>query len=84
MNQNRTMIRDRCDCCRASFEVEPRAPMLIDETWRKLAERHETLCASCMLKRAIKRRVDLALSDLVPCDFNRWGKPSWFDLFSQF
>ena len=60
-------MKDRCDGCRASFNVAPR----------------ETLCASCFVNRAIERRVDLVLSDLVPCEFNRWGKPSWFDLFSQ-
>jgi hypothetical protein len=77
------MTRDRCDGCQARFDVEPRAPILIDATWAKLAEPQETLCVSCMLKRAIERRVDLAVTDLVPCEFNRWGSPSWFDPFSQ-
>jgi hypothetical protein len=76
-------MKDRCDGCRASFNVAPRAPMLIAATWAKLAAPRETLCASCFVNRAIERRVDLVLSDLVPCEFNRWGKPSWFDLFSQ-
>jgi hypothetical protein len=31
----------------------------------------------------IERRVDLTVADLVPCPFNRWGSPSWLDLFSQ-
>ena len=77
------MTKDRCDGCNASFNTEPRAPMLIEATWAKLAAPEETLCAGCMLKRAMERRIDLALSDLVPCEFNRWGRPSWFDLFSQ-
>ena len=74
---------NHCDGYGASFDAEPRAPVLIDATWAKLAEKRETLCASCMLDRAIKRRVDLTVADLVPCEFNRWGSPSWFDLFSQ-
>src|SRR5262249_29668080 len=41
------------------------------------------MCASCLLNRAMERRADLAVTDLVPCEFNRWGSPSWFDLFSQ-
>jgi hypothetical protein len=73
------MTRDRCDGCQARFDVEPRAPILIDATWAKLAEPQETLCASC----GSAARVDLAVTDLVPCEFNLWGSPSWFDLFSQ-
>jgi hypothetical protein len=37
---------NHCDGCGASFDVAPRAPMLIDATWAKLAEPQETLCAS--------------------------------------
>jgi len=74
---------DHCSACHASLDAEPQAPMLIDATWGKLAAPQETLCAACMLDRAIKRRVDLTVADLVPCEFNRWGSPSWFDLFSQ-
>jgi hypothetical protein len=55
--------------------------VLIDAIWKGLADKHETLRASCFVELAIERRVDLALSE--PCEFNRWGKPSWFDLFSQ-
>ena len=51
------MTNDRCDGCQASFDVAPRAPMLIDATWAKLAEPQEVLCASCMLNRSIERRV---------------------------
>jgi hypothetical protein len=67
---------DHCDGCGASFNAEPRAPVLIDATWAKLAKQHETLCASCLLNRAIARRVLLTVADLVPCEFNRWGSPS--------
>ena len=74
---------NHCDGCDASFDDEPRAPVLIDATWAKLADKHEMLCASCLLNRSIERRVLLAVADLVPCEFNRWGSPSWFDLFSQ-
>jgi hypothetical protein len=81
--QGRIRPNDHCDGCGAGFDAEPRAPVLIDTTWAKLAEKHETLCAPCLLNRSIERRVLLTVADLVPCEFNRWGSPSWFDLFSQ-
>src|SRR5215471_7010548 len=40
---------NHCDGCDASFDDEPRAPVLIDATWAKLAEPQETLCDSCFI-----------------------------------
>jgi hypothetical protein len=60
------------------------APVLRDTTWRKLAEKHETLCFSCVLERATKHQVDLNLTDLRPCPFNLKGWPSsYFNLFCE-
>jgi len=73
----------RCDDCRQSFERVPHAPMLLTASWAKLAKPDENLCVDCFFERAIKRRVVLTLTDLKPCPFNRFGKPSFFDLFTQ-
>jgi hypothetical protein len=56
--------------------------MLRDTTWRKLAEKHETLCFGCLLERETKRQVDVNLTDLLPCAFNLEGWPSsYFNLY---
>jgi hypothetical protein len=59
------------------------APMFKDKTLQQLAEKHEYLCAGCCFNRAIARDVVLTFSDLLPCRFNLFGKPSWFDLFYE-
>jgi hypothetical protein len=75
---------DRCDGCRQSFNDVPRAPMLRDAAWRKLADPQAILCAGCMLERAIDRSVDLTLADLLPCPFNLFHAPrSWYHLFAN-
>jgi hypothetical protein len=74
-------MSDRCDACGASFWKVPRAPMLTDNAWAELAEARETLCAGCMFERAVERRVALTWADLLPCEFNFWHSPSWYDLF---
>ena len=75
------MTDDRCDACGRSFADQPLAPMLIDVTWLKLADEYEMLCVECMSKRAIERRIDLTISDLLDCPFNHWQRPLWLHLF---
>jgi hypothetical protein len=58
--------------------------MLIDETWAKIAKKDETLCAYCFFARSIERRLDIRLSDLLDCEYNRFHSPSsWWNLFSE-
>jgi hypothetical protein len=59
------MHKLKCDRCLSS--KNPLAPMFRDETWLKLARRHENLCAKCAFGRARKRRIELAVEDLLPC-----------------
>ena len=49
--------------------------MLSDAVWRKLAGRHEMLCAECMFTRAAARDVRLSLASLQPCEFNLMCSP---------
>jgi hypothetical protein len=73
-----------CDDCHKSFDDVPLAPMLHDHVWTQLAAKNETLCTSCMFKRAIEHKVYLDLSSLRPCAFNLYGWPrSDFNLFAQ-
>jgi hypothetical protein len=53
------------------------APILTDAAWAKIAKPDEALCMACFLSRADGIR----LVDLLPCPFNLFGSPSWFDLF---
>jgi hypothetical protein len=75
---------NRCDGCHQSFN-DPKitaAPILIDETWAKLAGEQETLCAACFFDRAIELQIDVKLTDSLPCAFNLFHWPrSWYDLF---
>jgi len=75
---------DKCDACQQSFDDVPRARMLRDAVWRKLAERQASLCAGCMFERAVDRSVDLTLADLEPCPFNLFGaRMCWYHLFAK-
>jgi hypothetical protein len=72
-----------CDGCHRKNN-DP-APMFHDAAWQKLAEKHETLCNECALKRVADRQIGLTLADLKPCAFNLLGWPySWFDAFRKF
>jgi hypothetical protein len=58
--------------------------MLRDATWRRLADKAETLCGHCVLQRSIERQVPITLADLLPCPFNLDNWPhSWFNLFAR-
>jgi hypothetical protein len=73
----------RCDACHQSLNKVPQAPMLHDQVWGRLVGPQEKiLCAPCLFERA-NRLMDhpLGLADLLPCTFNLFGKPCWFDLF---
>ena len=71
-----------CDGCGRRFR-EPRrlAPMLKDDVWKRLADKHELLCPECMFARARSHGIKLMFSDLLPCPFNLFERRSWFDLF---
>ena len=60
----------RCTSCGTRTCETQRAPMLVDETWAKLAEKREDLCRDCLFKRAAQRRVTLGPADLLDCPFN--------------
>lgn len=77
------MSLDRCDACGARFAFVPRAPLLANEIRARLAMLEEGLCARCCFDRARQRRVVLTTADLVVCQFNRRGAPSWFALFQK-
>jgi hypothetical protein len=74
------------DCHRGLFD-NPKvrmAPVLHDQVWCRLARFDETLCGTCMFKRAGDRHIKLALADLLPCPFNLYHAPaSWFELFAS-
>ena len=76
--------RNCCDGCRQNWNKVSAGPMLCDGTWRRLADKSETLCGDCILARSIKRQVPITLADLKPCPFNLFGWPqSWFNLFAS-
>ena len=74
-------IAGTCDGCGKSFYDVPMAPMLWDTVRRKLADKRETLCASCVFERAHAADLDLTIADLRPCPFNLACRISWFDMF---
>jgi hypothetical protein len=80
-------MKMRCDDCTRSFDDQNMmmAPMLHDRVWGRLAHEDETLCGSCMFKRAADRGIKLRLADLAPCPFNLWGAPffNWFKFFAE-
>ena len=73
----------RCDACHQSLNKVPQAPMLHDHVWNRLVDpREKLLCAPCLFERASRLMGHpLGLADLLPCTFNLFGKPCWFDLF---
>jgi hypothetical protein len=50
----------KCDTCHRSFNRVPRAPMLQDAVWCRLADEKEVLCAECCFERAFELNIDLA------------------------
>ena len=68
----------KCDGC-GKRNFRP-APMLRDEVWTALADKHETLCEQCMWRRQRERHVSITINSLQPCPVNLIA---WFDLFAQ-
>jgi hypothetical protein len=73
------MTAFKCDGCGRRDFIS--APMLHDEVWLKLADKHETLCDECMWRRERKRHVTVTLDSLKPCPINL-GR-GWFDLYAR-
>jgi hypothetical protein len=77
-------MKQACAGCHKSFDEEPAAPMLTDAAWAKFAGPKDQLCAGCFFSRAIERRINLTLANLLPCPFNLFHTPrSWFDMFAS-
>ena len=68
-----------CDGC-GDRDFDP-APILHDEVWIKLADKHELLCIDCMWRRQRERHVSITINALKPVPVNL--ARGWFDLFAQ-
>ena len=69
----------KCDGC-GDRDFDP-APILRDEVWLKLADKHELLCIDCMWRRQRERHVSITINALKPVPVNL--ARGWFDLFAQ-
>jgi hypothetical protein len=75
-------MKNECDACHQSLDQVPRGPMLQHKVWSQLADKRETLCLDCILKRAAERGVTLNFASLRPCTYNLFDGPqSWFNVF---